>query len=616
MPRVPTLDEFTAGGAITQPFAVQQAQAPRVENFAPQQGADMARSLMQAGSQLSQIVIQQQNDINDAATKEADNIAAQSISKLMNDPDGGYLTRKGKSAVDYRDAMRNAVQDVLNTSGEQLTNDMQRTMYRTVAQRRLQMALQQIDQHAGEQTRIWNKTETTNRVANAMDGAISNWYAWSAEPGPNNPFTTSRDTMIAETKALVALDGFAPDSETGKAAVTAALTKMHQSVIGSMVAGRKTSEAAEYFKRNYNEIDPSLRPKMESDLRTAETAVVGANTATQIWNEIGPKNFNQPVDLFKMEEKARELFPNDPEKVNATLAEIKTRAAAWDKSESEFTTAGVNAVGQLLMSGKSTAEILTSKAFQDLPGAKQNEIRDALNDRSYTLQQRGYAAEDRAYTLDQRARTRRIQAEEDLARRNAPLVLEYSDPRRLQMMTRDEVAALWTRIGLGNASSLVQKWDSLQGKSEGASIISTDDLLKGSATKLGILPTTGRPNNDQALGYINYQRAVADRVAVFEATELGGRRKASQEEVRRIVQSIEMDKVFTSSFGTDKEKARVVLTPQEEVNAYVRVGNEEIQISQISAQQRALIAQALRQAGKPLTEQNYAEYWVRGGKKK
>lgn len=602
MPRVPTLDEFQANAPITQPVQVGQASVANVPNFAPQQGADMGRALMQAGNQVAQIAMQRQTDINDAATKEADNIAAQNVSKLLNNPEGGFLTLKGKSAVDAREGVRNAVQESLNSAGEGLTNDMQRQMYRQVAQRRMQMALQQIDTHAGQQTRVWNETETTARISNAGDGMVSNWYSWNQPAGPNNAFTTSRDTMIAETRALGALKGFGPDSETTKAAVMAQLTKAHQGVIASMVAGEKVTEANEYFKRNYNDIDPIERAKLEANLRKAEGAIVASQTADEIWTSAGPKNQGDAIDLFKMEAAARQKFANEPEKAKSTIEELRQRATAWDKSEAEFITSNKNAVGQLVMSGKSMKEVMLSQAFLALPGAEQQQVRDQLT--------------DRAFAMNQRSRTLRLQAEEDQARKNAPAFFELSDPRKLQTMTRAEVESQWTKIGIANTNSLLTKWDALQGKVEGATILQTDDLIKGSATKMGILPSTGKPNGDQALGFFNYQRTIAEKVTAFEAADLQGRRKASPEEVRRIVQQVELDKVYTDNFGPDKQKPVAQLTPDQMVNAYVKVGQEEIQLSQIPSTQRALIIQALRTAGKPVNEQNIADYWVRGGKKK
>jgi hypothetical protein len=306
-----------------------------------------------------------------------------------------------------------------------------------------------------------------------------------------------------------------------------------------------------------------------------------------------------------MEAKAREMFPGAPEKAKATIDELRQRATAWDKSESEFITQNKNAVGQLVMAGKSVKEITTSSAFLALPGGEQQQVRDALTDRSYVL--------------GQRSRTLQIQAEEDLARKNAPAFFEYSDPRKLQNMTRAEVESLWTKIGINNTNSLLQKWDSLQNKVEGSNIIGTEDLIKGSAIKLGILPATGKPNNDQALAFINYQRAVAEKVNSFEATELLGRKQASPDQVRRIVQQMEIDKVYVEGFFSNKQKSTFTITPQEMPKAYVNVleggKSVEVPVSLVPPGQRKAIMDALKVAGEPVNEQTIVQWWVDHGRK-
>jgi hypothetical protein len=146
----------------------------------------------------------------------------------------------------------------------------------------------------------------------------------------------------------------------------------------------------------------------------------------------------------------------------------------------------------------------------------------------------------------------------------------------------------------------------------------TTDLIKGSAQSLGILPYKGKPSDSQAKGFDEFQNAVQSRVTAFEASTLQGKRKASQDELRKILQEVEMDKVYRSrSLIPDKSDVPMVtVKPNELPDVYVKVGGEEVYVSQIPVTQRSLIISALRSAGKAATEQNIAEYWVRGGKKK
>ena len=146
------------------------------------------------------------------------------------------------------------------------------------------------------------------------------------------------------------------------------------------------------------------------------------------------------------------------------------------------------------------------------------------------------------------------------------------------------------------------------------SIMSTTEMVKDSAAKLGIIPATGKPSDAQAKAFIDYQRNVDAKIAAYETTVLQGKRKASQEELQKILQSVEQNKVYEPrTFLPDKEVSVINgVSP----DAYVIVQNEEIKLSSIPANQRALIITALRQSNRAITEQAIAEYWVRGGKLK
>jgi uncharacterized protein with ACT and thioredoxin-like domain len=132
--------------------------------------------------------------------------------------------------------------------------------------------------------------------------------------------------------------------------------------------------------------------------------------------------------------------------------------------------------------------------------------------------------------------------------------------------------------------------------------------------KLDILPANGKPSTAQATSFNDFQRKIDDKIVGFEAA---AKRKASPEELRRILQEVELDKVYRPrTFLSDKEVPTVSLGASDMADAYVTVGSERITISTIPAGQRSLIIPALRAAGRPVTEQNIADFWVRGGKKR
>jgi len=175
-------------------------------------------------------------------------------------------------------------------------------------------------------------------------------------------------------------------------------------------------------------------------------------------------------------------------------------------------------------------------------------------------------------------------------------------------------------------------------------IQSVQELVKDSAIKMDILPANGKPSNAQALSFNDFQRKIDDKIVGFEAA---AKRKASPEELRRILQEVEMDKVYRPrTFLSDKEVPTVSIGASDMADAYVMVGSEKVTVSKIPASQRALIYSALRPSvdqmistfkttqgrdpnaserkkimddvanRQPITEQKIAEYWVRGGRQR
>jgi hypothetical protein len=144
-----------------------------------------------------------------------------------------------------------------------------------------------------------------------------------------------------------------------------------------------------------------------------------------------------------------------------------------------------------------------------------------------------------------------------------------------------------------------------------------NQMVKDSAVRMGILPASGKPGDSQTKSFNEFQGAIDQRISSFESSTLQGKRKASQEELKKILQEVEMDKVYKSrSIIWDKADVPIATMKADELqNAYVMVGEEKVPIASIPAAQRVQIIPALKSAGYPITEKNIASFWVRGGKK-
>ena len=146
-------------------------------------------------------------------------------------------------------------------------------------------------------------------------------------------------------------------------------------------------------------------------------------------------------------------------------------------------------------------------------------------------------------------------------------------------------------------------------------VITTANRVKKAAIDAGLLPATGKANDNEVKAFAQFERLVDDRVRQFEATDLQGKRKANSAELQQIIDGTLMDKVFVSRTGWfDREVIAGLAAPEDLTRAYVNVGGQEVRVAQIPASQRAVIASKLQSRGLPVTEQRIAELWVAAGR--
>ena len=145
-------------------------------------------------------------------------------------------------------------------------------------------------------------------------------------------------------------------------------------------------------------------------------------------------------------------------------------------------------------------------------------------------------------------------------------------------------------------------------------VITTANRVKKAAIDAGLLPATGKANDNEVKAFAQFERLVDDRVRQFEATDLQGKRKANSAELQQIIDGTLMDKVFVAELGPDPQAMVGMLAPERMGKAYVNVGGQEVRVAQIPANQRAVIASKLQSRGLPVTEQRIAELWVAAGR--
>ena len=693
--RLPTYDDFQVAPQAAPAARAEASATPQMLSVAGEQLQQAGRGMMSAGNAASQIMLDVQKDINEAATREADNVFTQDANRVV----VNYLNQNGKDAVINQDAVRKAVLESAKNSGDGLQNDMQRRMYADVASRRLGQTMGQIDMHAATQAKQWNIKETEARATNASNAASSSWMYWKddyadlrhtnfdpeqfgnrpdgskkgtgflgvlkgadgsamteysvgvqidgkqmdvptlvptltraevktvlnlkdgeklpeaiiqkavdhakdriaqgksvfAEDGEgpsqqSTKYTQDKNTMISEVNSLVRLTmGADPDSEIAKAARLNATTGMHANTIQNMIVANQSRLANDYFERalGAGEIDPAKAKPLQDMVRSANVADEALKLTMSLQG--GPQQRLAQLDKLYAENKISvEVFKE-------ARGEVEHRWTIQKANESEY---------EKSIIGKATDWAIHNPNASIIDFQKANPV-------PYTYMMNHGQLEG----LD-----RVIKSGGKVNNDAATWADVMTNQQALKTMTPTEI---YNKYSLKLDEPHLEKLYAINAALNGSKdeqhlqIIGTTEMVKDSATRLGILPASGKPSDKQATEFNEFQAKLDARVALYEQNELKGK-KASNQDLKKILQELEMDKVYKSrSAWFDKSDVPMItVKPNELDQTYVIINGEEIYSHTIPATQRAQIIPALKKAGKPVTESNIADYWVRGGKKK
>lgn len=440
MPKVPTYDTLQVAPQVSPDVRVA---ATEFQDFGGVNAAKAGDAVFKIGTSAARIGADMINEANAVRVEEALNKVNEAALALRYDKTDGFENIKGEAALNrtsgkpLADEYKEKLNAVIKENGVFLGNELQTKLFQLKANDVLTRFYASANAHEVKQF--------TEYSLSVQDGTLKN-AANAITLDPLNKDNV-RDNVEKINQAIYnagKLKGLS--AEQIKATQAEALSGTHMNAVKALVDQENTNGALAYFneyKKDFNGIQFAEAEKL---LKQADVAKVAIAAATQLWDLNKPKTYNEPVDLFKMEEEARVMFDGDPKKLAATISELRNRKSAFDASQSEFNDANINDVGKLLQSGNSLVEIQGSVAFNTLPGKTQLDIVNAINDRNYMLDQRVQAAEDRTYVIGQREIAKEdrtyMLGQRDLAAKDREYMLKQRElaeiDREYQLKLREE----------------------------------------------------------------------------------------------------------------------------------------------------------------------------------
>lgn len=393
---------------------------------------------------------------------------------------------RGVNAKGYAQRVQQWWRDAAQTYGKDLSPPAQRLVGRSLMQAQVS-ALDGASRHENQ--------ELDRSRAEALDGSLQAEVSRGAAGGPS---AAAGSVGIIQTN----LREFA--AATGKPAEWVAsnelkyTTALHANVISALVQ-TDPAKAQEYFTANKGQIDGTRHDEIGKTINATSAVNDGDKAAGQVWASVGPRGYNEPVQLDRMEAQLRELYPNDAPRRQAAIAALRERAAAHNAAQAETNAGNTNAVYALLDGGAQMARVMRTPAWLALPAAEQHKIMLQRESEAAARESRAAAAEQREFTRQQRA-------ERQLLIGNGDAYLRYSDPDVLARMTRPQVEATRAVFGLEGAQHLLARFDALQKPGAIAEARIDKQDFEHVAETMGLDPFNAKtPEKKKALGELQFR---------------------------------------------------------------------------------------------------------------
>lgn len=276
-------------------------------------------------------------------------------------------------------------------------------------------------------------------------------------------------------------------------------TALHTGVINALMVHNPTAATA-YFGMHKDEISGDQQTKIEGHLKTTVDANEALAGADKVWAELGPKADGQPAQLDVMEGKVREIFAGDAGKIKDTIAEIRSRVAAFNSSELERTATNTNKVMDAYAKGASLTQLKAMPEYNDLPGDKKAAIQDHVEAKGYAQQAHTDAALARQDAAEARAERKR-------QKQGYSAYLAYSNPDVLSKLTENQIIAMIPDIGEEKAGSLMTMKRALDKPEKIIEAKMDTDDFNQIANTMGLKPFGTKQTEDEkaALGGLRFR---------------------------------------------------------------------------------------------------------------
>jgi hypothetical protein len=596
MPTVPIDPSVDLSANPMGRFAAPDVAAPAIQqgpDYTGKQIEQAGAAMVNAGSTFMRIAERIQDDVDDTVTKQADNFVAEKIREKQTK----YLLTKNQDAVNGYAAVDEELTKIVKDTADGLENEMQRKMFGQVAQRRLLAARAEMGAHQLKQLKEWKFNETKSRVDNLMNDAVADADKWSV---PNSLYQQRKTAMLAEIDDLAQQAGIVNadgevdrGSEQYKSLVRNVNTKLHETVVNQFVAEERPKMAAAYLKNYKGEIERDKLDNLTTFVKKAEETVNVKEDSLRLQLDMSKVPFDQALS------KVNKMFQDgeiSAELRDATVTRLEHQNQIAKQAEAKMN-ANMLGEAQEWMIRHPGASVLS------MPAKYQQWARETGHWNSLkSLEKTGGEFKT---NMNVWGKILTMPADELAKMSSDEFIAKYRGSLDNSDLER----------GLAMLGAAKGKEIKAENKPELTVFETNTEIVKRAAQENKILPYTGSPNEKQQKDFALFEKQIQKYVNEYEITQLGGKRKANTDEVKKITSQVLLDKVRIDEWGRDPEIPSYQITPENAKQAYVDVKGKQVYLAQIPATDRERIVAGLKQRNLPVTQQAIAEIWLQANRR-
>lgn len=571
MPLVPALNDLpqARGGSNASLLT-----APTSQDISSRQIQQAGAGLQRVGAYMGAAANKALEHANQVRVNESVNDLVRAKLQLTYDPEQGFARLKGRDAIERPDGQSleaeylSQLKERSDEIAGSLGNDRQREMFAAASGRMLTEFETSLAQHRAGQYRDYQLSVQQGTVDTAMHQMALAW-------GDQKQVDEARGAIKAAVVEAGRLQGKSAQEVQGD--IVEALSPGHAAVVSSALDSGRGDYARQYFEDHKSEMTPVVQDRLRDQLKVGDLKDKSTRIALRLSGDLASQR--QKLDsMFEKGEISAEVR-------DATLARVTAKWSQDRAIENEQQKRVIGAAQDWALNNPGAT-------IHDLPANLYGALKahGQLATISNFMNNGGKNVNDAATWASVVGMTT-----EDLA---AMTPTEFYNQYRGKL---DD-----SHLEKGYALIAAARNEPLQDP-KASGLLTALERTKRAVEELDL-------NEEQA---VRLENEIDKRVLMFERTELGGKRTASESEIKQIADEAVLDRVWIDkAFWRDPEQPLALIEDDDLEDAYVKVGKREVRLSEIPVDWQVEITRRLVERRELVTQQKIAEIWLEAGAQK